>query len=245
MATQLCQILAVEKGVKARAQTDLTLAYQHMQKAPQLSGISRTYQPRDDDGEPLPPESTRVQLRASEAIKTVEAALSRLFDVVLTKDVANGVARADIVVGDQTLAEKVPVTFLLFLEKQLVDLATFVSKLPVLDPAETWTYDQTSDAYRTPETRTTRSKKVPRNHVKAEATREHPAQVEMYFEDVLVGDWSTTKFSGALPQARVTELRERVAALADAVKTAREAANSTAVTDQSIGEQIFGYLFAA
>ena len=41
-------------------------------------------------------------------------------------------------------------------------------------------------------------KTVPRNHNKDEATKKHPAQVEMDTEDVRVGTWKTT-FSGALP----------------------------------------------
>ena len=101
-------------------------------------------------------------------------------------------------------------TYLLFLEKQLTDLHTFVKKLPVLDAAEAWAFDEATDAYSTAPTQTTRTKKVPRNHVKAEATEKHPAQVEVYFEDVLVGYWTTVKFSGALPQARSTSCKARV-----------------------------------
>jgi len=241
--TQLNQIIALEKGVKSRAYAEFTAAHQQLQKAPLLSGLSRTYKPKDDEGEQLPAESTRVQARTAEALRDVQTALTRLFDVTLTKDVANGVAKADIVLDGATIATDVPVTYLLFLEKQLTDLHTFVSKLPVLDPAETWVYDEATDAYATQPSQTTRSKKVPRNHVKAEATDKHPAQVEMYFEDVLVGYWTTVKFSGALPQARVNELKTRVVRLAEAVKVAREAANSTPVTDQKIGDKIFGYLF--
>jgi hypothetical protein len=242
--TQLNQIVALEKGVKSRSYADFTAAHHQLQKAPPLAGISRTYKPKDDEGEQLPPESTRVQVRTTEVLKEVQAALARLFDVTLTKDVANGQAKADIVVDGTVLASDVPVTYLLFLEKQLSDLLTFVTKLPVLDAAETWSYDEATDAYATPPSQTTRSKKVPRNHVKAEATEKHPAQVEMYFEDVLVGYWTTVKYSGALPQARVNELKARVIKLSEAVKIAREKANSTVVTDQKIGDKIFGYLFA-
>jgi hypothetical protein len=242
--TQLNQIVALEKGVKSRSYADFTAAHHQLQKAPPLAGISRTYKPKDDEGEQLPPESTRVQVRTTEVLKEVQAALTRLFDVTLTKDVANGKAKADIVVDGTVLASDVPVTYLLFLEKQLSDLLTFVTKLPVLDAAETWSYDEATDAYATPPSQTTRSKKVPRNHVKAEATEKHPAQVEMYFEDVLVGYWTTVKYSGALPQARVNELKARVIKLSEAVKIAREKANSTVVTDQKIGDKIFGYLFA-
>jgi hypothetical protein len=237
--TQLNQIVALEKGVKSRAQADFTAASQQLQKTAQLSGISRTYKPKDDEGEQLPPESTRVQVRARDVLADVQGALTRLFDVILTKDVANCAAKASIVV-----ATDVPVTYLLFLEKQLADLLAFVTRIPVLDPAEVWTFDEATDAYATTPSQTTRSKKVPRNHVKAEATDKHPAQVEMYFEDVLVGYWTTVKYSGALPQARISELKSRVVKLSEAVKLAREAANSTIVTDQKIGDRVFGYLFA-
>ena len=242
--TQLNQIVALEKGVKARAYADFTAAHHQLQKTALLSGISRTYKPKDEEGEQMPPESTRVQVRVAEVMAEVRQALTRLFDVILTKDVANGAAKADIVVDGTTIATEVPVTYLLFLEKQLTDLLTFVTKIPVLDAAESWSYDEATDAYATAPTQTTRSKKVPRNHVKAEATEKHPAQVEMYFEDVLVGYWTTVKYSGALPQARISELKSRVVKLSEAVKLAREAANSTLVTDQKIGDKVFNYLFA-
>jgi len=242
--TQLNQIVALEKGVKSRAQADFAAAGGQLQKAPLLSGISRTYKPKDDEGEQLPAESTRVQLRATEVLADVRRALTRLFDVVLTKDSANGDAKASIVVDGTTIAADVPVTYLLFLEKQLADLQNFVAKLPVLDAAEAWSFDEATDTYATAPTQTTRSKKVPRNHVKAEATEKHPAQVEMYFEDVLVGYWTTVKFSGALPQARINELKSRVVKLSEAVKVAREQANAVTVTDQKIGDRIFDYLLA-
>ena len=44
----------------------------------------------------------------------------------------------------------------------------------------------------------------------AEATQQHPAQVQVYMEDVPEGDWTTVKFSGALPASRVRTLLERV-----------------------------------
>jgi hypothetical protein len=73
----------------------------------------------------------------------------------------------------------VPVSYRLFLEKQLADVSGFVRKLPVLDASETWNLDPSTDAWKTEPVRTIRTKKVPRNHVKAEATENHPAQVEV------------------------------------------------------------------
>jgi hypothetical protein len=120
----------------------------------------------------------------------------------------------------------VPATYLLLLERQLVDLRTFIDKLPVLDAAESWEFDPVQDCYATGAVETTKTRKVPRNHVKAEATKEHPAQVEVYYEDVTIGRWRTVKYSGALPASRVHELRDRVEHLQEAVKFAREEANA-------------------
>lgn len=240
---KLNQIIAIEKGTKSQAVRDLTDAHHTLQKPSLLMGISRTYRPVDDEGDQLPPESTRVQVKAEEVIDRTVAILASLFDITATKDWANGDARADIVVDGQTLVEQVPVTYLLFLEKQLTDLHTFIKKLPVLDAAEIWHFDESQDAWATDPIQTTKTKKIPRNHVKAEATEKHPAQVEVYYEDVVVGYWRTVKYSGAMPAARVGILLERVRKLQEAVKFAREEANSLEVEEQKIGEQLLGYLF--
>jgi hypothetical protein len=219
---KLNQIIAVEKGIKGQSLRDLTDAHQMLQKTAMLSGISRTYRPKDEEGEQLPPEATKVQIKAEEVIRTTVEVLTKLFDVTATKDWANTQAKADVVVDGQVLLAQVPATYLLFLEKQLVDLYTFVRKLPVLDASETWAFDTSADSWATEPVQTTRTKKIPRNHVKAEATEHHPAQVEVYYEDVTVGFWRTVKFSGALPARRVNELVERVEKLQQAVKFARE-----------------------
>jgi hypothetical protein len=240
---KLNQIIAVEKGVKSRSLQELTEAHRDVQKPALLSGIARTYQPKDEEGEQLPPESTKVQVRTEEVIRQVSATLTRLFDVTATKDATNRVATADVVVDGRTLLADVPVPYLLFLEKQLTDLHTFVKKLPVLDAAETWVFNDSADCWSTEPVRTIRTKKVPRNHVKAEATEKHPAQVEVYYEDVAVGYWTTVKFSGALPAKRVSELLERVENLQNAVKFAREEANGTEAVDRKAGEAILSYVF--
>ncbi|MEV6324450.1 hypothetical protein AB0M45_25160 [Nocardia sp. NPDC051787] len=243
MTAKLNQLIAIEKGAKSQANADLATAYQRVGKTELLAGIARAYRPLDDEGEALPPESKRVQVRVSEVIADVKTALTRLLDVTATKDVANCSAKADLVVDGHTLATDLPVTYLLFLEKQLGELKSFIAKLPTLDPAEAWSFDDVADCFATEPSQTVRTKKVPRNHVLAEATDKHPAQVQVYHEDVVVGRWTTTKFSGALPAKEVSEMRARLAKLTDAVRYARETANSTPVTDVKPGEAILGYLF--
>jgi len=240
---RLNQIIAVQAGKKSQAKETLTEAYHKLKKAELLNGIVRTYQPRDEGGEPQPEERKQVQLKVNELIRSVARDLAEMFDVVATQDTANCQARADVVVEGRALLHKIPVTHLLFLEKQLVDLRTFVDSLPVLDTAEEWEYKPETDCYVSRPSRSNRTKKVPRNHIKYEATKEHPAQVEMYMEDVWVGTWTTTKFSGAVPQATKNAMLERVRKLLDAVKAAREEANSLEVQPQKLGATLLSYIF--
>src|SRR5215472_9149783 len=100
---RLNQIIAVEKGVKSRSFQELTDAHHVLQKPALLAGIARTYRPRDDEGEQLPPESTKVQVKAEEIVRQTANILTDLFDVTATKDWTNCVARADVIVDGQPL----------------------------------------------------------------------------------------------------------------------------------------------
>jgi hypothetical protein len=243
--TKLNQIIAIEKGVKSRAQKDFTTFYHLIQKTPLLEGISRTYFRKDDDGDDFPAESKFVQTRVEDVLAAAAESLTRQFDVTLTKEVNNAKAVADVKVDGNVLIANAPVTYLLFLEKQLTDIRTFVSSLPTLDPASEWEADQTTpNIWVTPEAETVKTKKVPKILTKAPATDKHPAQVEVFHEDIVVGTWKTKKFSGAVPASRVEELTQRVDTLIEAVKFAREEANGLEITDSKCGDTLFGYLFA-
>ena len=240
---KLNQIIAIQAGKKTQAKDTLTEAYHLIKKPELLAGLVRTYQPRDDGGEPQPDERKQVQVKVNELISKVKTDLIEMFDVVATQDWSNCQAKADVVVDGRALLKAVPVTHLLFLEKQLTDLRTFIDTLPILDAAEDWDYKAEVDSFVSQPSRTNRTKKVPKNHIKYEATKEHPAQVEMYMEDVWVGTWTTTKFSGAIPAATRNAMLERVRKLLDAVKEAREEANGLEVKSQKVGAAVLGYIF--
>lgn len=241
---RLHQLLAVEKDIKNEGVRVLTNFYQRAEKAPLLSGIARRYRPVTDEGEKLPPESTIVQLRIEESFPEIQGAMTKLFDLVLSKEDANQSAKADIVVDGMVLVAGVPVCALLFLEKQFTDLSTMVDKLPVLDPSERWEKDSAQNCWATIPVETHRTKKIPRPFVKSPATDKHPAQVEVVHEDEVVGYWNTTKFSGAIPADRKAMLKTRVAKLRQAIKVAREDANTARVGERKMGDALFNYLFA-
>lgn len=241
---KLNQILAIEKGTKQEANRVITELHRTTQKEPLLAGISRTYRPIDEDGEQFPPEQTRVQLRLADALGHASGVWKTLWDLTATKDIANYSARADVVVNGTTLAKDVPAIHLLWLEKQLVDVHTFISKLPALPQSEDWTWDENQNCYRTEPTDTTKQKKLPRAFVKYEATEHHPAQVDTVHEDKVMGYWRTVKYSGALPAQRIATLRVRVEELLRAVKFAREAANQEQAEQQKIAAPLLDYIFA-
>jgi len=241
--TRLNQVIAVLPTKKTQAEKSLTEAHHRLQKESLLSGIRRTYRPKDEEGETLPPKEKLVQATVVDEIEAVRLPLIDWFDVVATQEYANTKARADVVTDEGVLLGSVPVSVLLFLEKRLTDLRTFISKLPILSVGERWESSTANGIYQTSRKETTRTKKVPRNHVLAEATKEHPALVRMYTEDVIVGFWDTVELAGAIPVKKKQEMLRRVQGLLEAVKKAREEANSIEVKDQQIGSAILDFVF--
>lgn len=243
----MAQVLKVESAAKANGESVLSKAHQVFKKPALMEGFNKTYQPlqeSDDGSTSLPSEGAVLQLRVPEILETVQAALSEMLDVVATKEHGNTKAAADVVVDDVVMFEKVPVTLLLSWEKQLPNLKTFIANLPVLDPSETWVWDDANNCYSTPPKLTTRVIKEPTAFEKAKATEQHPAQVEVIHVDRRVGTWTAVKRSSALDAKLVAEMTLRVNKLIDAVKVAREEANETRVEDVRVGKKFLGYIFS-
>lgn len=241
--TKLAQLVAVDRGVRTQAQQVENGLYQSLAKTQLFSGLSRTYRPKnDDDTDLLPAESTLVQLKSEELLTQLIEAVTRLVDVGATRDASNCLAKADIVVDGETIASQVPVTTLMSLEKVIENLTTFVSKIPQLDPAQKWE-PVSPGLFRAETVTTSRTKKVPRNHVMYEATEQHPAQVQTFTEDILVGFWDKVEFSGALPAERVAAIQSQMERLRTAVKFAREEANTIEVVDVNIGATLLDFIF--
>lgn len=238
---KLNQIVAVEKGLKARVGTEISEIYKDLQKPQLFAGLSRTYRPVDDEGETFPSERTLVQRSVKTELNNAAEQLTKLIDVTFTKDVANTQATGTVSVHGADLFSA-PVPFLLFLEKQLVNLRTMIGKVPLLDPAEVWVPDGSVGGHRTTPTETTRTRKIPKVLVKYPATDKHPAQTEVYTVDEVVGRWESTRFSGAVNQDQRDRWLIRVDELLDAIKHAVEEANQHNVTQMQVGETLFSFL---
>lgn len=247
---KLHQILAVERGAKTDADRDLGIAVRGLgvegEQSP-LTGLVKTYRPRNEDGDELPNEYRHVQIRAEQdVLPLIARAMTRWLDVKFTREAASAQAKADIRVDGRTLVPDVPVGYLLGLEEALENLASLVKKLPTLDPSEEWHWDSARGCYATEPKVTARKIRVPQVQIMSPAQvidgKAFDAQVRPYETEVPVGDWTTIKLSGALPFDTVQAVYRRVRKVADAVKMAREHANSIDVTDRKAGEALFEYI---
>lgn len=241
---KLCQIIAIVKTRKANVEKAVTALHHASSKEAMLQGITRVYTPKDENGEKQPSENKKVQIKAMDAFKDAAKQWTSMFDVVATQDAANCQAKADVVVDGVTILKAVPATHLLFLAKQLVDVHTFVDKLPTLDPAQPWDYDQNAGCFRTSDTEQLKTAKVQEPLVLYPATKEHPAQTQLVTKDVTVGTWKTTYFSGAIPADQKQKLLARIVKLQEAVQFAREQANQLDVENVETGKPIFDFILA-
>ena len=241
---KLNQINALVTSRKGDTEKQVTELYKLIQKEQLFAGRERTYRPLDEvNGQKLPPESQRVQQRADDLVRQAREKWNELWNLVLTQDTGNQTARADIVVDGRVILANVPVTSLLFLDKQVNDLETFVSKLPTPDPAEEWTHDPNTGLLRGKATESLRTSKEPTVIVKYEATKDHPAQTELFTKDVPVGTWTQILYSGCIATDRKNAILARVRKLQDAIKLAREQANLLEVERQKAGDPLLGFVF--
>ena len=243
---KLNQVVAIATGAKSKMKSVETKFYHLLQKEALLKGVSKKYLPFVDDptiGEEENHETKGVQVTVEKVLQEVVQAMKEGFNIIATQDVGNCSAVADIRVNDVIVAKKVPISHLIFIEKQMVDLETFISKLPELDPGEEWELDTAAGAWKSKEKVSYKTKKIFKNHVRAEATDKHPAQVDTYTEDVPVGKYIKVDFSGNIHKKDKEALLTKVSALSKAIKLAREEANSIVVERVTFGDDVLSYIF--
>ncbi len=242
---KLHQVIALGEGCKTRYFDALKALDKGIRNRTPFEGLSRTYEPLDDsDQERLPAESKRVQQRVGDEIAEIRGRFVELFDVTATHEWGNQQASANVEVDGVVVLEKAPVTYLLFLEKKLVEWRGVIEALPTLDPSEEWSYDGTTRLYKSTAVQKARTRKDKRVILKVAPTEHHPGQAETYDADVRVGTWTEFKLSGCVSEERKKELLTRCERLLKAVKLARETANDIRVEEKKVGEKLYDLLFA-
>ncbi len=246
MAKYLGQVLAIDADIRKTTARVLLGVCETLDNPTRLEGLTGEYTPKDDEGEPLPPEDQRVQATVTEMIHTLREPLAALYNIAAARDFTNGSGRAaaDIVLDDgDVLVSGAPVPYLLWLVKQLDDLQTLVSRLPTHSPNTVWKLVEGRGVYQSlPEMRV---RSVQQHEVIkiAEATSHHPAQAQVVGKSVNVGTWTRFKYSGGLPVAQKEQILRRIASLRTAVEAARAVANRTEADEPLVGERLLSYVF--
>lgn len=249
----LHEILAVEQDSKGNAERSRSqLIDMFRSKQSHFTGMKRTYRPFSVDeekgetsGEKVEAETRLVTTVAEELSNTLKN-IQKSIDLGYQIDEANTMARADIKVGDIVLAENVPATFLLQLEKRLREIRLVFKEIPCFDPVRIWSEDPGADkkhVLRAEPITTIRKMRTKKYKVMYEATKEHPAQVDIFEVDEPVGEIKSYDWSGMLSSRKKNELLEQVDTLLEAVKRARSRANEIEVDkEKKIAEKLISFL---
>lgn len=238
----LSQLLAVEQSISAETHKRITELYHLLAKTTLFNGYVRTYQKINEEDAGIPDEEHLIQYEVNKVINDMITTMISRIDTVATRDNTNSSAKADLILPNGTV-ESVPVTHLLWLEKEIAHVIDFIANLPVLNAGAKWIKDADLGIYRSKETKTQRTKKVPKSVVLYPATDKHPAQVEKYHEDVVIGYYNLTDFSATISSVDKQALLVKAREVLQCVKIAREQANCAHVVSMNIGEMIMNYIF--
>ena len=250
MSRSLAQVITIEKGVHARAYEQTSELHKKAQKADLFAGINKTYETTNDQEEQIPPEVKLVQLRYADVVDTHKKLWTEWWDLELAKDDANTRARANVEVDGKVLVADAPVTFLLFLEKQLADVRKSIEVLPELPSDREWTFDEAQGLYKTEAKKKARvqNKKRPvvlHPPVFKDGHPPLPAQTQLVDDQVITGYYSETNFSGAIPASKKRAMLDRINKVIDAVKDARQRANKVDAPDKNVARGLLDFVLGA
>jgi hypothetical protein len=253
MTSKLHQLLAAEKPVLAAATKMMAETEAKMGKeATFFAGHTKVLKLIQDSPskDALEKAGSETKVLASTVPDTLQYALNywaNAENILFQKNRTNQNAKADIVVGDVTVAKDVPVDELLGLEARLPQLRELIQRLPTLDASKKWIRNSDQGRYvwqtEQPEVAVKTEKRVEPVVLYA-ATDKHPAQVKEYTKDDVVGSFELIRQSGAITSRAKADALGNIDALIVAVKKARSQANEVEVVAGNIGQDIVAAIFA-
>jgi hypothetical protein len=245
---RLHEILAVEGDLRSTADTVIKEAAGTFDKRAQHFLQTQTSTQHFDEKDKERLDSTeykKMETTVSEKLAYVAEMVTRYYDAYLQKEATNQKATATVEIDGQAFLENVPVVVLLGMEQRLKELRDTYEQIPTLQPGPTWERDVTMQfgVYRSrhPEERLV-TKKIRTPFIMYEATDKHPAQVTALDEDKPVAKRIVTTWSGMLSVHEKSLLLDRVDALIQAFKRARQRANEEKLVERDMGKKIFAYL---
>lgn len=243
---KLHELLAVEADLEGRSRVIMEETRKVFKEKPSLfMGAVRTYIPFTEDGIDYPEENQSLTTTVDEKLTYACGSVIKYYDALLQKESTNQVAVADLVVDGQVLATGLPATFLLGMETRLKRLREVYAFIPTLSVGTEWKSDEGKGkgvfSMVHPEEKM-KTQKTMKSTVLYEATEHHPAQIDKWDEVENVGKYTKHVWCGMVTPARKSELLNRVDTLLQAVKKARQRANSTEVVKSTIGKTLIDFI---
>lgn len=179
--------------------------------------------------------------------KELDFVLAKLIgcvDLNYTIDVANCSAAASIEIDGKVFGDPMPVTFLMYLEKQLGRVLALVQFMATADPVAGYKQDPNQPPnvlVAKPDVKD-RTKKITKYITVAQATDKHPAQVVPNVEDVKIGVITTTTWTSLPTVHQKAEMLARLSAVTEAVIRARQRANQMDIQQKKIFGDLMAYV---
>ena len=249
MPKTLGQVVAVERRLRQKDNDTGKEMARRLGSEAQMKGLSKVYIPLDPEAPQSarePDKFQRVALTVTEALELAQQAAAPMLDMMITKDATNQEANADLIVGGTVVKEKVPVSFLLWLDGWLDEWRVKqIAILPVLNPTMRWHPDNSRSGLWLGDT-----ERVPRFLKKWTSLKLHDGnekfkpEAQAIQDEVLVGHYDTVPMSGSITEDRKRQLMANVETLQAAVKDAIARANRTTAVETEIGQTLMGLLLA-
>jgi hypothetical protein len=214
-------------------------------KADHFRGQTRTVKFFEDGREGENTVDTKeVVTTVHEKLEHASKILGRHYDALLQLEDGNSRAKADVVIDGTVLVADAPATFLLGMENRLKNLRDVFAAIPTLEPSVKWEANAASGGriFDAPPATTFKTEKTLKSRVLYEATKEHPAQIQQWNEDVPVARIETSHVSGMITPLDKSLMLGRVDKLLSAVKKARQRANAVEVNNRHVAKDFFDYI---
>jgi hypothetical protein len=194
-------------------------------------------------------EKSEMTTTAMTRLKYMQPFVVRNMDAQLQRECANQLAKSDVTLPDGTVLPDLPVTFLMWMEKECVRMRNLLAKAPTLDTTVRWRVDTDADkegVRRTVDKVTANKQEMKKVPIElSPATKEHKAQVQLIDEQKIVGHYETERLTGRLTPAEKAAALSYWDTLLKEVKRAKSVANETVVTKVEVGDKVFEGMLSA
>jgi len=238
--TKLYELLAIEADLRNTADVNAKEARSLFGTEDNFLGVIRNFDKLLESEPDAPPERKELPNTVLAILAGIELAVGDFIDVTISKEMSNVGASATVEIGD--VEWELSATALLNLESRLDEIKRVYSTIPTLPLNQKWSFDEQKGCFVSEQREQLRTIKRAKSHVLYDATKEHPAQVELVNVDIPAYNIETTVFSGMVTASHKEECLERIDDLRRRIKQARQRANSVEAKGVCVAKDIFDFI---